>query len=384
MAGLSSYREIRARSSPSDVCVAFDPADIAGEWRRLEETGHATAFQTRRWLEPLMRIAAPAEGAEPFFVLVREPASGAPQMLMPLCLRRRGALRAIEFLDLGASDYNAPLIASDFRPSPTEFAALWSAIRAALPPADILRIDKSPVTIASAPNPLLHLRFMRRLALGAWSVALPRTREAYDREILSARFRKELRRKRRRLEACGALRIVRAGDAGEASRMLRELADMRRRRYAALGRHDILANAAFRAFYEELLARDGLAEIHALEVDGLRVAVQFGLRRAEAFHFLLSGFRDDEWAQKSVGGVAADMMIAQAIEAGLATFDFTIGNAPYKRYFGAVRHDLFGGAQALSYRALPEVAERRIKSSLRTLLLPQPARPGALSPGHWR
>lgn len=384
MAPFSRHRETRARSSASDICVALDPADVAGDWRRLEEEGFATVFQTRRWLEPLARIAAPAEDAEPFYVLVRERDTGAPQMLLPLCLRRRGGPRAIEFLDLGASDYNAPLIARGFRPPAAEFAALWSSIRSALPPADILRIDKSPATIAGAPNPLAHLRFMRRLALGAWSVALPLSREAYEREMLGARFRKELRRKRRRLEACGALRLVRAREGAEAVLMLRELADMRRERYAALGRHDILDIGAFRAFYEELLARDGLAEIHALEIDGLRVAIQFGLRRAGAFHFLLSGFRDDAWAQKSAGSVAAGMMIAQAIDEGLATFDFTIGNAPYKRYFGAVRHDLFGGAQALSYRALPEVAERRIKGSLRAFLLPPQAGPGAGSPGHWR
>ncbi|MFO1136052.1 MAG: GNAT family N-acetyltransferase [Rhodoblastus sp.] len=386
MARFSSFREPPARRFAPDVCVAFDPADIAREWRCLEETGRATVFQTRRWLESLLRTTAPAEGAQAFFVLVRERTSAAPQMLLPLCLRRREGLRAIEFLDLGASDYNAPLIASDFRPSPGEFAALWSSIRVALPPADILRIEKSPATIGGAPNPLAHLRFMRRLALGAWSVSLPQTREVYEREALSARFRKELRRKRRRLDRCGALRLVRARGVEDAIGMLRELADMRRDRYAALGRHDILGAGAFRAFYEDLLARgDGLAEIHALEVDGLRIAVQFGLRRGGAFHFLLSGFRDGEWALRSVGSVAADMMIAQAIDEGLATFDFTIGNAPYKRYFGAARQDLFGGAQALSYRALPEVAERRIKGSLRELLLPPPAEPRALpAPDHWR
>ncbi len=83
---------------------------------------------------------------------------------------------------------------------------------------------------------------------------------------------------------------------------------------------------------------------------------------------------------KSAGSVAADRMIAQAIDEGLTRFDFTIGNAPYKRYFGAAREDLYGGAQALSYRALPQVAERRIKGSLRTLLLPPVATQPSASP----
>ncbi|MCB1533714.1 MAG: GNAT family N-acetyltransferase [Rhodoblastus sp.] len=383
MARFATLRETSARHAAQQIRVAANPADIADEWRLLEETGHATVFQTRAWLEPWFEIVAHNARADPVLVLVSDRASGAPQMLLPLCRRRERALASIEFADLGASDYNAPLIATDFRPSQTEFSSLWAVIRSVLPAADILRIDKSPATIGNAPNPLASLSFMRRLSLGAWNVTLPASHDAYVREILSARHRKELARKHRRLEASGALRFVRASGPNEAVIMLRALADMRRKRYIALGRRDILADDAFCAFYENLLARaDMLAETWALDVGGVRVAILFGLRHAGAFHFLLSGFSDGEWASKSVGSVAADFMIAQAIEDSLQVFDFTIGNAPYKRHFGAVRRDLFGGAQALSYRALPQVAERRIKGSLRALLLPPAAaRP---MPGQWR
>ena len=384
MARFSTFGDTRASGAASFVRVSSDPADMAEAWAQLEKTGHATVFQTRSWLRPWLDVVAPAQNIEPVFVLASDVATGTPQMLLPLCRRRQGALTSIEFADLGASDYNAPLIAADFDPTPTEFSALWSQVRRALSPADILRIDKSPAMIAGAPNPLVGLGFMHRLTLGAWCLALPATREAYERGALSAHVRKELRRKRRRLETSGDLRLRQARNAGEAVDMLRDLADIRRARYVALGRHDILADPAFLAFYETLLRReDGLAEIHALEVGGLRVAALFGLHHAGAFHFLLSGFRPDEWAMKSVGSVAADMMITQAIAGGLTHFDFTIGNAPYKRHFGAARHDLYGGAQALSYRALPQVAEHRIKGSLRTLLLPPPASPPT-APAHWR
>lgn len=381
MARFSIRGEGKAPKSALQLRVVADPGPIAEAWRTLETQGRATIFQTRAWLGPLMDTAARLQGAEPFFVLVSDAATGAPQLLLPLCRRRQGALSAIEFLDLGASDYNAPLLARDFDPSPAQFAALWSAIRAALPPADILRIDKSPSTIDGAPNPLASLPFMHRLTLGAWSLRLPATRNAYERDALGAHFRKELRRKRRRLNQGGDLALRAARDAGEARDMLRDLAAMRRPRYVALARHDILADAAFRAFYETLLARgDGLAEIHALEIGGARVAALFGLRRAGAFHFILSGFAEGEWAAKSVGTVAADCMIDRALADGLEVFDFTIGNAPYKRYFGATRQDLFGGAQALSMRALPEVAQKRLKGSLRTLLSPPRPQP----PLHWR
>lgn len=383
MTRFSIHGEGRAPKVALRIRVATDPAGVADAWAALETLGHATVFQTRAWLEPLLAVAR-TQGAEPHFVLVSDDATGAPQMLLPFCRRRQETSSAIEFLDLGASDYNAPLLARGFDPSPPQFAALWSAIRAALPPADILRIDKSPATIDGAPNPLATLPFMHRLTLGAWSLRLPATRGDYERDALGAHFRKELRRKRRRLGQDGAVVLRKAADAGEARDMLRDLADMRRARYRALGRHDILADDAFRAFYEAPFAHgDGMAEIHALEIGGARVAALFGLRRAGAFHFILSGFAEGDWATRSVGTVAADCMIERAIADGLGVFDFTIGNAPYKRYFGAARHDLFGGVQALSLRALPEVAEKRLKGSLRTLLLQPPHQPAA-APLHWR
>lgn len=382
MARFSSHGVKQAQHGAWRVRVSADFDAFRDEWTLLESAGAATVFQSRAWISALCNVAA-AQDIEPLFVLVADKATGAPLMLLPLCRRRLNSLAAIEFLDLGASDYNAPLLAADFAPAPPEFSALWTAIRAALPAADILRIDKSPATICGRPNPLASLGFMHRLTLGAWSLRLPFTREAYERDAIAPRVRKELLRKRRRLAECGPLNLRKAANADEASAMLRDLAGMRRDRYRALGRHDILADAGFRKFYAGLLARgDGLAEIHALDVGGERVAALFGLRHAGAFHFLLSGFHPGEWALKSAGSVAADMMLSQAIADGLATFDFTIGNAPYKRHFGAVRQDLLGGAQALSYRALPQVAERRIKGSLRTLLLPPPA-PAPSAP-HWR
>ncbi|MFV0279323.1 MAG: GNAT family N-acetyltransferase [Rhodoblastus sp.] len=364
-------RSFASAAAPStwDVRIVDDPREVAEQWRFLEESGHATAFQTRAWLQPWLDIVAPAHGAEPVFVLVSGYSDGAPKMLLPLCRRTWRTLRAIEFADLGASDYNAPLLANDFRPTPAQFAGLWAQIRARLPAADIVRIDKSPATVGEAPNPLADLPFMRRLSLGAWRLSLPGAREAYEREMLSAHARKTIKSKRRRLGTYGDLRLRWAGDRDEAVGMLRELVEMRSRRFTALGRHDILADPAFCAFYESLFSHpQNAAEICALDVGGARVALLFGLRCGETFLYLMSGFAADEWAARSVGSVATDLAIARAIAAGLRTFDFTIGNERFKRDFGARRYDLYGGAQTLTSRALPQVARSWLKGFLRERL----------------
>ena len=209
MARFSSDGVKQARHGAWRVHISTDRDAFRDEWTWLESAGAATVFQSRAWIDALCDVAA-TQDIEPLFVLVTDAASSAPQMLLPLCRRTQNSLTAVEFLDLGASDYNAPLLASDFTPSPTEFSALWSAIRAALPAADILRIDKSPATICGRPNPLASLGFMHRLTLGAWSLRLPATREAYERDAIAPRVRKELYRKRRRLAEFGPLNLRKA------------------------------------------------------------------------------------------------------------------------------------------------------------------------------
>lgn len=359
------------------VIVTTDYPTIADDWRRLEETGHATVFQTRAWQEPLRRVLAPACGAEPLFVVARDVRTGAPDMLLPLCRRRDGWLNVVEFLDLGVCDYNAPLIAARFMPEREEFATLWRSIRAALPPGDMLCVDKSPALIGNAPNPLADLPGISPLRIGAWATALPDSRARYDAESLDRAFRKDLRRKRRRLAARGAVSFREARGRDDRAAMFAALVEMRSARFGALRRTDVCLQPAHRRFYDAVLARspEGFARVFGLEVDGQLVAALFGLARPGVFSFLLSGFLEGVWTNASPGCLAVDGAIDQMIEEGVAVFDFTIGDGRQKRDFGAMRLPLYGGAEALGWRAVPYAARVRLKGALRTAL--------GLSDGPW-
>lgn len=353
-----------------DVLVVEEPERVAEDWRYLEQNGHATAFQTRAWLEPWLRTIAPAAGARPIFVLARDRKSGEPHMLLPLCLRRIGRLDAIEFADLGVSDYNAPLLGPNFHQSRADFSALWARVRAMLPKSDLLRFDKSPAMIGAARNPLADLGGLRPLRLGAWSVPLPQSRELYESQALAPSLAKELRRKRRRIAQRGELRFFKATTREDTRRLFAALTEMRSARFDDLGRSNILADETCRRFYESLAldGANGCAELHGVEVDGVLVAVLFGLRHAGAYSLLLSGFLADEWKSCSLGNVSVDLMMSAAIDEGLDVFDFTIGDAACKGDFGAQRMTLYGGVQAQSMRALRRAAESRLKGAVRTLL----------------
>jgi len=96
------------RDGSVDVDVFDELSAVRADWAALESSGACTPFQTMAWLEPWYAHVAPHFAAGPLFVRVRDHATGAPIMLLPLVKRRHAGLTVVEFADLGASDYRSP------------------------------------------------------------------------------------------------------------------------------------------------------------------------------------------------------------------------------------------------------------------------------------
>ena len=350
------------------IRVSGDIADCEVEWAELEQHGASTPFQTRAWLKPWYAIAAPYFEATPLVVSVCDRSSGAPLMLLPLCARREGRLRVVEFADGGLSDYNAPLFAKTLTSNKQELDQLWRAIRSSLAGADILRLEKQPAVVLGCNNPLVGLPGMRAMSIATWGIALPATRADFDERILGASFRAQVRKKRRRLAGRGAVRFVNAANEAEGRKIFSELAAMRESRFEELGRKNVLGEPVLREFYEAVIFGDWgkqFAALSALEVDGEAVAALFALRRANAYLLVMSSFKAGPWKSSSPGNVAIDFMVSQLIETGVSYFDFTIGNETYKSDFGAVATPLYAGVQSLSIGGWPLAVKQSLKGIVR-------------------
>lgn len=357
------YRVAGTSVSQRWTIATTDRVDsIQHDWDALVKAGRSTPFQTQAWLRPWYRIVAPYVGATPLFVTVKD-AVGAPQMLLPLCVRRQGMLRVIEFADGGLSDYNAPLLSRDFAPSAAEMRDLWREILRVLPPADIVRLEKAPASFAGGPNPLQALGETRPMSIDYWRVALPSSRKEYEKRLTST-FAKELRRKNRRVDGKGKSELVHAQTPEQALRFFDALAAMRTERFAELGRDNVLAEPQLRSFYEAVITEnwgESFTALSALEVDGEIAAALFALRHANTYYLLLSAFRSGEWKSASPGNVLLDRMTTHLIESGVGVFDYTIGNESYKRDFAAEPQALLAADCAVSMLGWP-VTMRRVLS----------------------
>jgi len=349
------------------VEASFNAAEVQAQWAELEP--HGSPFQTRAWLTPWLRLVGSNFGAAPIYLTVRDAGDGRALMFFPLCRRRWRGLTTIEFPDLGLSDYNAPLISPQFIPTADQWRGLWREIVGALPPADLLRLDKVPATLGGRDNPLARLDGMRRMALSAWELSLPATRDDYERR-LDRKTRKEHRRKRKNLtERAGEIALQRAATPAEAEAILAALRSGREARLARTGRRDELNHPCFFAFYRAV-ALDGLADfvdLMALKAGDRILATLYALRHDGACLLLMQAF-DPALAALSPGIVAINALIDRLIDAGQRCLDFTIGDEAYKREFAVRETAMMSGVFPLSllghfYVAARSLARRGVRAT---------------------
>lgn len=318
------------------------------EYAELFARSGTTAFQHPVWLDNFYRILVPASGAAPLVVTVRD--AGRLLMVLPMLRRSYAFLRAVEFADLGVSDYVAPVVAAtDFEAILTDAAAV-ATIRRILRPYDVLRIRK-----LRADDALTHRLFgtslPRVMRTSTYPVRLDRPFEEWRQQVYSPSRRKDLDMKRRRLERHGEIRLEVAEDGDRLGLLFERLRHYRDQRF---GTADVLQKRSFFDFYLAIATNPALGRTYALTVDGDPVAIEFGLAHEGVFCYLLPGFDQTRLRNCSIGAQLIEMIIADCLARGEHTIDFTIGDEPYKLTYGAVPSPIFtssGSGSALGWAA---------------------------------
>jgi CelD/BcsL family acetyltransferase involved in cellulose biosynthesis len=153
---------------------------------------------------------------------------------------------------------------------------------------------------------------------------------------LGKKERHEIRRKVRRAEAAGEVRLERS-DAPAAD--LEAFIELHQKRWGADGLFPPTEGGArSRRFFELLFedcTADGPVELRFLTVAGKRIAAGVTLDDGRTLYYYNAGVEPDARAL-SPGVVMIAMYIRHAIELGRSRVDFMRGNEPYKYEWGAV------------------------------------------------
>lgn len=327
---------------------------IAPAWRGLEASGRLLAYQRLDWVEPIVaHVAGPAK-ARPLFVEVSDRATGRPVMILPLALLRRPMHSAITWMNLGVCDYAAPILAEAEPLTPDGARAAWDAVLAVLPKADLIDIVQVPETVDGVANPLMALAACRPMAFTASGIAMDGEPGTLLKRLCRSSTLRDLGKQRRRLERAGTVAFVCARTPGEVDAIFAALVEQRRRRFAAIGRFDLLARPEIAAFYRATALQgleNGPVRLFGLSVDGEWVATFCGLLHGTTFHGLIVTMSDAEaWRNTSPGLQIYGDCLCWARSQGVTYFDFSVGDLPYKRDFGAEIRPLSELLQPLTAR----------------------------------
>ncbi|MFK4508654.1 GNAT family N-acetyltransferase [Bradyrhizobium daqingense] len=334
-------------SSTFDIAIeqAFDFA--SPEYAELFDDSAATAFQHPLWLHSLYTRLAPHAGATPLIVVVRHRKTHALAMVLPLLRIRRGPIRTVEFADLRVSDYLAPVCSPEVFSQLLDDKSACAALRRLLRPFDLLRMTKLPngrlpiETLLAAP---------RRISMdtNAYATVLVTPFEQWRASAMDRSYQKELAKKYRQLQRKGALSFSCCNDGASTRDALEVMKRFRGPRFQSQGDGDLLQRPEYFDFYSDVALRGvgHFVRLYAMKMDGDVIAAVLGLSHQGSFHVIMSAFDIDGYKSQSLGALMFEQVARDCIERGDQMLDFTIGDEPYKKLFGAQPSPMWAVTQA--------------------------------------
>jgi CelD/BcsL family acetyltransferase involved in cellulose biosynthesis len=330
-----------------------------------DNTGDATSFQHRHWLDAWYRAF---DTVAPLIALISDTVTQRDVALVPLICRSHHGVRLVEFADLGVSDYNAPILACG---APRDSARLH-AIGRALPAAlrllpdrpDLIRLKKMPAEIRGRANPLVASGWNGSSSLNGNLVEV-----GDDFAIYRASIKKmQLPRCWRAFTRHPGARFQIATTVEEVLRFLDMMDIQQRERMRKLGLRFVLDDIRHAKFYRDVVSRgvaEGYAVVSALICDDGIIATTMGLRHGTNYSLLRTSNAGGQWSNCSPGLLCVERTMAVLHEQGVRHFDLSIGNYDYKRRFGAKPLPLTDVSIALSWRGVPYVLRDRTAQRLR-------------------
>lgn len=322
---------------PRGISLSFhgDLAEVEQEWRAFEQGADCTAFQTFDWLSAWHRHIGAREGVRAAIVIGRDDVG--ILFILPLALAP-GRLRRVTWLGAFLSNSSAPLLARDFalRVVAAQFPALWRGIERLMRQRlsyDLIDLDKIPETVGVQANPMLALDLTPHVN-DAYAVRLNGTWDEFYASKRSPSWRKTDGKKRRRLAKQGDIHFSTATARAEIERTIDALIAQKKSSYASLNVANMFEWPGYRDFFLDMASdphRRHLVHVSSVSVGSTVVAASFGLTWHGNYDYVLAGYAMGEFEAASPGTIHLQELMKLFLERGFKTFDFNIGDEPYKR-----------------------------------------------------
>jgi CelD/BcsL family acetyltransferase involved in cellulose biosynthesis len=338
-----------------------DLASAEGDWRALEATADLTPFQTFGWLDAWHRHMGARDGVKPAIVIGKR--GNTVVCLFPFAVTPHGLARRLTFLGQELCDYNAPLLAPDFaaQAGGRDFLELWRHIHRLIQSTpglshDLVVFTKMPEIIGGQRNPMMALGVQTHPS-GAYETTLGTDWDQYYSGKRSSATRRRDRTKLKKLGEAGEVRFVDPQADADVLASLDTLAAQKSKQFERMGVPDLFKQPGYIELLRELAstpAAQRIAHISRLDVGGTWAALNLGLIHRDCYYHVLASYTDEaEVARFGPGAAHLRELLKYAISRGLARFDFTVGDEPYKRDWNDTEQQLHDYSAAVTIRGWP-------------------------------
>lgn len=316
----------------------------ATEWCALERRALPSPFHSYTWAASWYEIAEASKAASPLVVTGRYKDDRSLTVLLALCRSRRFGLTMVSPADKGASDYFKPLM--DERSAktlpPMALAGFFKALPDVLPRHDLVmlnRLDSEDLPILPSDWPHNTIRLA---PVGTWSMDLDQVTRESLKSRLSSRLRKTLGSKIRAMEKNLPRRVEHHWPLKDTD-VLQSVLDMQAKRFETTGHRNRVAEGPWRDLYASIV-KSNSAETHlaaSLLFSGTTLtAGMIGIVTGSNYIGLVQTFRHGPAERYSPGTQIVFETLGKALDEGIASFELSIGDQPYKRSFGCQRRPL--------------------------------------------
>ncbi len=323
---------------------------------------HFSIFQSREFIDTWLMSFDDSTRWTAHFVKVTSPL-GEPLMLVPLCIARRSGMRILSFLDGGKADYNGPVLFSRHAWTREAMHELWRRILDALPPIDVVRLEKIPPTIDGLPNPF-HMLAERPDVASTHGNRLDRPWPDVEKGMENP---KRLRKKERALARIAHVEFLIAEDAEQQEWLLGQLIDQKQRRYEEMrvaGFTEKPEHLAFLRHATTVFAESGNLLLCALAADREAIAILWCLVKEGTALALINSHADGPWTRFSCGRLLDHRLIEHLHAHGFVYFDRGYGDEAYKLQNSDTTIPLFRHDEARSLKGRLFLWGLRLRAAL--------------------
>ena len=327
------------------IIVENDLALFSEYWPNTDSVTPARryAFQCADILDVWIRTIGRSPNITAVFVAILEP-SGAPLLLLPLCIERQYGIRILKFMDSNVSDYNAPIVfpaACDWEAGRVQ--VLWEDLKSRLPPFDLALFEKMPTVVEDWPNPIRFLSTGKYCQSGHCMV-LPSDWDSAEKTILPDHA--DSRRRARKLGALGEISFSVAQTEAEALEYLKTFMELKAEQFRrTLGYNRFVYDPGYAEYYVEAtkaIFHRGSINSAALKLDSEILSASWGYVVSDRLYWLTTAYRNEpKWKPYAPGRLLMEFLMKWSTKRGLKTFDFGVGDEPYKNGYRHVPEQLY-------------------------------------------